>query len=279
MAASFYQTITDAINDLAAHGYDSAQRVAYWQDRIREAAQRTMTPADVMERALRDALARIYKRLVDNGQVLDFHQGVGRFTLERIRPALRAELDRRIMASADLIRLNRRKAIDQTLARFAGWSTSIPPGGLAPGSKPEAKATIRKALAQLPFEERRVLIDQGHKLRASISEVIAQGGDAIAMIWHSHWRQPGYNYRPDHKERDQLVYLMRGNWATAAGLVKAGPAGYYDQVTSVAEEPFCRCYAQWVYAISDLPSDMLTAKGAKSLADARAAIAAMKVAA
>jgi hypothetical protein len=45
------------------------------------------------------------------------------------------------------------------------------------------------------------------------------------------------------------------------GLMKAGPAGYYDEVTGVGYEPNCRCYAQWLDALRALPNDMLTKNG------------------
>ena len=135
-----------------------------------------------MEQMLKDALAAVYDRLVEKGDVVRLHPGIPRFTLERLKPQLRAELDRRILASADLIRLNRKNSIEKTLQRFVGWSTSIPKGGSDVVDKAAEKKKIRKSLAQLPFEERRVLIDQGHKLRASISEIVAKDGNAIAGV-------------------------------------------------------------------------------------------------
>jgi hypothetical protein len=272
---TYFDVLTAAINDLTEHGFDSAERVAYWSRRIKEAAQATMAPPPVMEQMLRDALAQTYRKLIDQGQIAQFHQGIARFTLEKVRPQLRAELDRRIMASANLIRLNREQAIQKTLQRFQGWSTSIPAGGSDAVDKRETKTDIRKALTQLPFEERRVLIDQGHKLRASLSEILARDGQAIAMTWRSHWRQAGYNYREDHKERDGHTYALRGSWALDKGLMKAGPDGYYEDITSVGEEPFCRCYAAWIYALRGLPDEMLTAKGRDALAEAKRKIAAM----
>lgn len=273
--SQFYDVLTEAVEDMIAHGFDSQARVDEWVKRIREAAEREMISETSLEQMMREALAAIYARLIDKGKIVQFHPGIERFTIERVRPALRAELDRRIMASANLIKLNRTQAIDKTLQRFVGWSTSIPKGGTDAADRRDTKKLVRKALAQLPFEERRVLIDQGHKLRASLSEILAKDGAAIAMIWHSHWRQAGYDYREDHKERDQKIYTLRGNWAIEAGLMKAGPYGYYDEITSVGEEPFCRCYAQWIYAIRDLPKGMLTAKGGAELDRVRQQIAAM----
>lgn len=271
---SFYDVLTRAIADMVEHGFDSAERVNFWTQQIKEAAERTTRSAAQMEQMLRDGLAMIYKRMVEKGQLVQFHKGVARFTLERVRPALRAELDRRIMASANLIKLNREQAIAKTLQRFQGWSTSLPAGGSDVASKAGAKEDIRKSLAGLPFEERRVLIDQGHKLRSSLSDILAKDGAAIAATWHSHWRQTNYDYRIDHKERDGLVYALRGCWALEQGLIKAGPAGYADEITQPAEEPFCRCYFTYIYHLRSVPKDMLTGKGAAALADAKAKVAA-----
>ncbi len=270
---NYYDTLTAAINDLVAHGFDSMARVEFWSGEIRKAAERTMAPLPIMEQMLRDALTSVYSKLVDRGEIARYTPGISRFTLEKVRPQMRAELDRRIMASANLIKLNRTAAIEKTLQRFQGWSTSIPAGGTRTAEKMETKADLKKALARLPFEERRVLIDQGHKLRASVSEIVATDGKALAGVWRSHWRQAGYDYRVDHKERDMQVYLLRGSWALEAGLIKPGPAGYYDKVTAVGEEPFCRCYMVWLFNLRDLPEEMLTNKGREKLAAARKALA------
>ena len=266
---AYDEVVSAAINDLDANGFDSVERVAYWEAQIRAAAEAMLGSAAQAEETLRRAMAQVYARLLDQGKVVQMHPGVERFTVERLRPQLRAELDRRIMASAQLIRLNRRQAIEKTLQRFSGWSTSIPAGGSDNVDRREEKATLKKALKQLPFEERRVLIDQGHKLTASIADIIAVDQRAIAVKWNSRWRQPGYNYREDHKERDGLIYLLRGCWAAEQGLIKPGGAGYYDQVTAFAEEPFCRCQGTYIYNLRDLPAEMLTNKGREALDEAR----------
>jgi hypothetical protein len=265
MADSFYDVLTKAVADVAEHGYDSAERIAGWVKRIREAAERRLGPSYLMEGRLHEALNAVYRRMVEQGQLSKYHPGVGRFTLDKVRPALRAELDRRIMASANLIRLNREESIAKTLRRFEGWSTSIPTGGSNTTERRETKQDIRKALAQLPFEERRVLIDQGFKLRSSLSEILAKDGAAIAAKWNSHWRQANYNYREDHKERDQNIYALRGCWAIEKGLMRAGNAGYYDDITAAGEEIYCRCFITWIYNLRDLPTIMLTEKGRDEL--------------
>ena len=223
---------------------------------------------------------------------------VGRFTLEQIKPHLRSELNRRIMAlaeeSADLIGADREAVIAATLKRFAGWITPMPgdpTGRTGPlrwwtrvklrivgrnqlGHQMTQNREPQKELADLSFEERWrvVMLHQGLQFSASLSEMLAVDGNAIAMIWHSHWRQENYDYRPEHKERDGKVYALRGNWAMERGLMKVGRAGYYDEVTSVSYELNCRCYATWLYNLRDLPADMLTKDGRAELKRVRAEI-------
>jgi hypothetical protein len=262
---NFQQTITAAIKDIEDHGYDSQARIDGWMSAIDRAAREAMMPEAQVQDLLNRTIRGIYSRMVDKGGMLSLHKGISAFKLEMIRPKLRAELERRMMASASLIKLNREQMIAKTRQRFVGWSTSIPAGGSNAVDKADVKADLRKALKQLPYEERRVLIDQGHKFTAALNNIVAVDGGAIAVEWHSHYLQAGYNYRPDHKERSGKIYLIRDNWAQIKGLVKAGKAGYYDSITAVGEEVFCRCFATYVYSLRSLPGDMLTTKGREAL--------------
>lgn len=267
--AEFLRVLTEAVADLTTHGYDDIERLDKWMGRLRDVLLTTMPSADEMERKLQEALRAIFEKLVEGERALDKHPGVQAFTLANIKPTLHEELEKRIRASADLIRLNRDEAIEKTMRRFAGWATSVPAGGTAEPKKREVKSEIKRGIAGLPFIERRVIIDQGHKLTSSIHALIAEEGGAIAGIWHSHWRQPGYDYREDHKERDEHIYLMRGSWAQEEGLVKPGAAGYADDITQPGEEVFCRCFYEYIYNLRDLPEDMLTKKGQQALAQVR----------
>lgn len=266
--ADFYATVTEAVRNLTQFGYDSPERVAFWTQRIRDAAVESMTPPAELRAALARVLRTSYAKLIDKEQILKKHQGVSRFTLQRVKPHLHAELERRIMASANLITLNREAAIEKTIQRFNGWATSVPAGGSKAVEKGVVKTDIRKALAQLPFEERRVLIDQGHKFAAALSDILAHDGGAIAAIWHHHH----VTYpRPEHVARDSKTFLIRGSWAHEQGFVKPNGNGYTDQITQPGEEVFCRCTYQYAYNLRDLPSEMVTAKGKEALLAARAA--------
>ncbi|HET8708090.1 MAG TPA: hypothetical protein VFM46_17425 [Pseudomonadales bacterium] len=178
---------------------------------------------------------------------------------------MRLELERRIMAAAQLIKLNREEMIAKTIRRFSGWASSIPVGGSEAIEKRDTSDEIKKGLKQLPFVERRVMIDQAAKFKASLSDIVATETGAIAAIWRSHWRASGYNYREDHKERDQKIFVLRDNWALQGGLMKLAGRQYTDEITKPAEEPFCQCRYQYIYNLRDLPEDMLTAKGKEKL--------------
>lgn len=273
---TFFETITNAIRDFEENGFDSAERLQYWVDRIRRAAAESMTPESVLNETLTRALQGIYKKLIDDGQIIKAHSGVSRFTVDRLKPQLRAELDRRMMASRSLIKLNREQAVERCVQRLAGWASSIPAGGSRAVDVKDTKEHIRKAMTSLPFEERRCIIDQSAKFSASLNEIVAVDGGAIAMRWNIR-HSAGYKNRPDHKEREGKIYLLRSSWAKDKNLVKPGPAGYYDDITKVGEEVYCSCFATWLYALRDLPEEMLTKKGEEALAEARAKIKAMRV--
>lgn len=274
---TFTRTVREAVKFFLRNGYTSRQELEQWQAIIRQAAE-SETDDDYMS-MVSDRLRKAYDLQVSKAGALERHKGLSRFTLNYMEPKLRSELDRRILASADLIKLNRTAAINKTVQRFSGWATSIPVqdyvgGGLSASSRSGIVANaqhIQKSAEQVDYEARRVMIDQSHKLIANIDNIIATGNNAIAAEWHSHWRQPGYDYREDHKERDKLVYLIRGNWAQKNGYVKAGPAGYLDEITQPGEEVFCRCYVTYLYNLRSIPEDMLTQKGRKFLESMKAA--------
>lgn len=271
----YYSVLTDCVNDLADNGY-TPERLAFWQDKLRRAAEASFLSMAQMESQMRDALGAVYARMIRNGGATKYHPGLPRFTLDKLRPELQIALQRRQAASRDLIKLNRVNAIAHEEQRLAGWASSLPPGGSGTVARVATKQAIRKSLASLPYRERFVIIDQSHRLAANINETIAVGGGAIAVEWHDHGAtQKGYDYRPNHLERDGKIYLMKDSWALGQGLVKAGPAGYYQDVTGFAVEINCRCYGRWLYNLRQLPEELLTIKGREALRVAKDKISAL----
>jgi len=251
------EVVTQAVSDIQRHGFDSQDRINQWIRSILQVAN-LYQDADMGD-YLKRSLGAKYTQLVTNGGVQKHHK-IPVFTLEKVKPACRAELDRRIMASANLIKLNRQAAIEKTIQRFSGWATSIPIGGTDILDKNAVKMDIKKPLSDLSFIERRVAIDQGHKLASSINEIVATEAGAIAAIWRSHWRQSGYDYRKDHKDIDGKIYYITGNWAIKEGLMKPGGHQSIDDIEKPGFPVFCRCFYEYIYNIKDLPEEMLTEK-------------------
>ncbi|QIU88274.1 hypothetical protein [Yokenella regensburgei] len=255
---TLYDVLTDAVNYYVKNGWDSQKSLLSWSNKLRVAARRQSPDDDVT----RKHLTSIYSRLVVHGGALKDQppDGPTKVTLDKLKPEFREELDRRIFASANLIQLNREQAIDKTIQRFQGWVTSIPPDGVSDVDKNAQKSALGKSVKDLDFISRRVAIDQGHKLASNVKYLLSVQSGAIAFVWHSNWRRPGYNFRLDHKERDTLIYLIRGSWAVEQGLIKP-VYGYYDEITAAGEEPFCSCQVFPIYAPQKLPIEFLTEKG------------------
>lgn len=275
VARTFYDTVTAAVEDLAAHGYDSQERIDYWTAELRRVAEQSLPPWTDVERLVRERLTAVYARQVDRGSVLTRHAGVSRYTLDRLKPTLREELRRRTAANIDLIRLNRDEAVDRTVKRFRAWGTSLPPQPSAGADKAEEKRLLRKSLASLPYADRRLHIDQAAKLSAAISATVAVDAGALGAFWHSHKYQAGYRGRPTHNARDGKFFLMRDSWAQAKGFLKVGPNGNMDSIEQAAEWPFCRCTWSYVYAMRSVPRECVTVAGEAALREARAAVARM----
>lgn len=276
---SFNDVLNAAVADMIECGFDSQKRLDAWLQRLEVAARESLVPLATLQAQMKTALTRKYLHLMNGSKLLRVHHGISPYTLAAVKPKLRGELDRRILASANLIRLNRQQAITDTLKRFEGWSTSIPIGGTKASSRKESAKAIKKGISGLSFIDRRVIIDQGHKLTSAISDIIAVDGGAIAMRWHHiKEKSAAYTPRPEHEERDGIIYMIRDNWALKKGLIKLAGHKYTDQVTKPGEEVFCRCTGEYIYNVRDLPIEMVTTFGREELERVRAHMARLQYA-
>jgi len=265
---SLIETLRLAVADFIKFGYDTQERLDYWTRRLQQTIQGSLMPEHELRRKLTDQLAQIFDKTVKRDRLFKRHKGISEFTVQTLKPTLRKELDKRILASANLIRLNREASIQRTLQRFSGWATSIPTGGSRVETYKNLDPKLKRAFASLPFEERRVIIDQGHKLVSAVNQIMAEDGGAIAGVWNSHYHQAGYDYREDHKQFDldshKRPFVVRDNWAIRDGLMKnKGP--FTDQIEQTGEAPFCRCFYTHLYSLRDIPTDMLTKAGLEKL--------------
>lgn len=262
---TFFQIINQAIAEFLQYGFDDVKRLQYWLDKIKLSAEAHLLPESVMNQKMEKALNQAFHRLVTKNGLVS--KNVSKYDVTKLSGKLRAELDRRIVASANLIKDDREQSIRMVLRRFEGWATSIPAGGTKIKPTPKEKANIKKGMTNIAFKQRRVIIDQTHKLISNINEIVAVDNGAIAARWHSHWQQPHYDYREDHKERDNKIYAIRNSWAVKEGYITP-INGYTDDITSPAEEVFCRCNYVYLYNLRQV-KDLLTPKGLLALQSAK----------
>jgi hypothetical protein len=258
MTSAFRALLLEGVRRFGESGYDELA-LSEWLGRLQTMLERELPTDEESREMLTRILGSVYQRDVRGGLAKRI-PGIDRYTLDRIAPHLRAELDRRIFAGVDLIRLNRKAAVEKTLQRFAGWVSSVPPTGLSENLR-DIVAHIEKPARQVKFEARRVAIDQGHKLSAAVAHVVAEQNGAIAAIWHDRGEKDrSYDARPEHLKRSGSLFFIRDSWAMNEGLVKRG-GPYTDDIEQPAELVYCSCYWQYVTSPHDLPEDALTARG------------------
>jgi hypothetical protein len=258
---TFFEVINSAIADFLKHGFDDVNRLERWLFQIKLSAHQHLMSEREMQQKMEKALHTAFNRLVTKNGLVS--KDVSKYDVTKLSGKLRAELDRRIIASANLIKDDREQSIRMVLRRFEGWATSIPAGGTKIKPTPKEKANIKKGMSNIAFRQRRVIIDQTHKLIANINDIVAVDNGAIAARWHSHWRQMNYDYRKDHKERDEKIYAIRDSWAVKEGYINP-VNGYTDDITSPGEEVYCRCNYVYLYHLRQV-KDLLTKKGLLAL--------------
>jgi len=258
----FRSLLMDGLRAFAKRGYISEADLQDWIAQLHAALDYELPTDAELRKDLQRTLDAIYRRDVTRLGVIRRVPGISRYTLERIAPHLRAELDRRLFAGVDLIRLNKRGATEKTLQRFAGWVSSVPQAGTVETNLRDVATEIIKPIRQLKYEARRVGIDQGHKLAAAVAHVAAKQEGAIAAIWHDRGEHDhGYDARPEHLKRSGKLFLIRESWAMDEGLVRKGALAYTDEIEQPAELPFCSCTYEYVTSPNSLAEAVLTAKG------------------
>lgn len=262
--ASYYKVLSEAVDDVLTRGFVSAEQVALWQARLKDAAEAGFRAET--EATLARALQAVFDRLVLRDGLLRYHVGLSPVVLARLRPVLGNELTKFLLSSRTFLAARRAEAVLVSLRRFAGWASSIPPGGVPPVSRRARRAEIKKPLASLPFEESRVISGQTENLTVALNALVSREGEALAGRWHSRWRQPGYRYREDHKENDLRFFLFKGTWAAKAGLLSRGP--WAEDQPVPGSLPGCGCTYTFFYDLASLPSELLSAKGRASLSRA-----------
>lgn len=267
--ATFREVLAAAIEDISSTGYVSPSRIEEWAMLLRNVAERELGTDYAVNEEVRAAFERLFERAVGGTKLDKRVEGLSRYTKAMVKPKLYDELDRRIIAAADLIKLHKREAVERTLQRFRGWSTSIPPGGTDDVNRRTTRRVLSKEIRDYRYHRRLVDNDQGHKLIANVAQLVAEEAGAIAGVWHSHGTSDAsYDARKDHLDRAGKTYLIRGSWAHKEGLIKP-VNGYTDEITAPGQQISCRCWLSYITSPRRLPDAMLTKRGQEWIAHGR----------
>lgn len=261
---TYYRVLSEAIDDVLSRGFVSADQIALWQARLKDAAENSLR-ADATS-TLDRLLDNTFSRLVGTRRLLKNHVGLAPAVFDGLRPRLSTELTKFKLSSSAFLKARREEALLGSLRRFGGWASSIPPGGVSDRSRLVLRAEIKKPLASLPLQEVQAVKAQEANFVVALNTIVATEGEALAGLWHSQWRRPGYDYRPDHKENDLRVFLFRDSWAQRSGLLRRGP--WADAQPIPGTLLGCKCHYVYFYTLESLPLEVLSAKGRAALAQA-----------
>lgn len=280
---TFFQILSDAVAYFAVNGYSKSQQ-DYWTRLLRDSLRSYLpTERDIKKKAdkyLTAIYGRTHKKLAHAvaKQVVkeNTNEPVSRFTIQNMK-GLERELEKSVGKSLSLIGNNRDLMIQHMVNKFQGWVSSVPvqiekgkPATKDVSVGKDVKDSIKKLVKDDRYKVDRVLIDQGHKLVSNINDTFASNNGAIAAKWAIAHTKEGiggrpYEHRPEHVAREGKIFLLRDSWARQKGLIKP-VNGYTDDIEQPAELPFCRCSYTYIYSISALPDEFLTAKAKKMLA-------------
>lgn len=148
----------------------------------------------------------------------------------------------------------------------------VPMGGTKDKEVKSRIGEIKKELRTLEKWDRLFYVHKAMCFPAEVEFLFSLESNPIAAIWHYNPidEQTDYPKNYYHKQRNELVYAVRGNWAITKGLMKVGPNGYLDEISRPSQEIGCMCHLQWLYSISRLPTNMVTEKGVSELKRVRA---------
>lgn len=221
------------------------------------------------------ALFKTYYRYVKT----DFkkqNRGLKGWRLYDLKSDLRAELSERLGFSLNLIKTQTNSNMSKLEDRFLNW-VSLRTQGVG------EKVSLKKAIA-LESESKKaknhikfILKDQTNKMTSAFDEIVANKYDAICFIWNTRrdkrvvgnpsGRYPEANksskIHGDHYSRQGEYYFYPNSWAIKQGLINKSEVNLTtDLDDGMPGKPIgCRCYAENLYELADVPKKFLSKKG------------------
>ena len=168
---SFQKLLREAAKHFTTSGYTSQSDINHWRVRLLTAAEQHLDPEGARE-TIRRTLGKAFFKAIGEGRVAKRHGSVHKFTIDRLEPKLKDELERRMYAAQELLDGDKRATLERIHNRFLGLATA----GANPGEAQAAASAIGKAARDSRAQERMVAVDQTKKMVATLDEIIAKDG-------------------------------------------------------------------------------------------------------
>jgi hypothetical protein len=160
---------------------------------------------------------------------------------------------------------------EDQLGRFCDLVSQLlqqtPEGGSKDNSLKRQITNIKSEVRSLAMWDELFYIYKTSSFPSEVEYIFKLENNPIACVWYYNPRDEQGDYRKtyDHRQRQGHVYAVRGNWAIEKDLMRAGPDRYIDEISRPCQEVGCMCHLRWLYALRELPQDMLTKKGKEEL--------------
>lgn len=198
------------------------------------------------------------------------NKGLKGWRLEKIKPALRKEYKKSLLANILLITTQNESMMSLLRSRFTDW--------ILKSSRDQNADSLKKALditqatAKVNKRVNMIIKDQTRKSLNTYDEVVAKEYEAIGFIWNTRrdkkvvgnptglYPGNGNEKHRNHYERQGKFYFYKDTWAIKKGLINTKAknfkwAEFEDGMPGIPIN--CRCFAYNIYDIEDVPKEFL----------------------
>lgn len=214
---------------------------------------------------------RFYKYL--KKEVKKNNRGIKDIYITKLKPKFRKELNDRIIFSLSLIKTQDKTSMLKLSDRFLNWLNNETMNG--------NDKTLRETLELSEMQNKQsrhykfILKDQTQKLFSNIDSIIAKDCNAIGFFWRTrrdkrvvgnpaglYPKPTNEDMHDNHYKREGQFYFYPKSWVLKNNLVDKSKISLAEFDDGLPGEPIgCRCYAENIYDIEDVPNDFLNEKG------------------
>lgn len=212
-----------------------------------------------------------YRRYVEK----DFkknNRNIRPYKLNQLKPHFRKEMENRIQFSLNLIKTQSQESMLTLTDRFMNWCNG--------NHKESLKSSLK--LGQTTNKEMKhynlILQDQTRKMIGNFDNIVAENYGAIGFFWRTRrdsrvvgnptgkYPGKGNKIHGDHYHREGVFFLYENQIKKYKPYLKKEVKTVKELEDGLPGQPiYCRCYAENIYHLEDLPRNLLSKKGKEHL--------------